>query len=92
MRISQHPGQWYLAGLTDDERGPEGTPLLWAVEAGRALLLRDPDVARLAREERFSPDFLDRLADAHFLAGARVNLPRQGTDPIGPPADPNWRP
>lgn len=55
----------YVAELTDDER----MALAWAAEAGRALLLDDPDLWVLTREAAISADLLDRLADALVLAG-----------------------
>ncbi len=58
-------GGGYVAELTDDER----MALAWATEAGRALLLGDPDVSILTREAAISADLLDRLADALVLAG-----------------------
>src|SRR5262245_11589088 len=67
MRILTCSRGTYLAELTDAER----CALAWWAEAGRALLLGDPDVALLARETAISAAHLDRLADALCLAGSR---------------------
>jgi hypothetical protein len=67
MRVLTCGGGTYLAELTDAER----CALAWAAEAGRALLLGDPNLALLARETTLSAAHLDRLADALCLAGRR---------------------
>jgi len=67
MRVLTCGGGTYLAELTDAER----CALAWAAEAGRALLLGDPDLALLAQETTISAAHLDRLADALCLAGRR---------------------
>lgn len=69
MRVQRHDGGTYRAELTADER----TALLWAVEVGRAVLLRDPDLHILARERAISPELLDELADSLALAGRRAS-------------------
>jgi hypothetical protein len=55
----------YVMALTEDER----CALVWALEAGRALLLRDPYLPVLAAEREVSPEQLDALADMLFMAG-----------------------
>jgi hypothetical protein len=67
MRFLTCGGGTYLSELTDAER----CALAWAAEAGRALLLGDPDLALLAHETTISAVHLDRLADALCLAGRR---------------------
>ncbi len=67
MRLLPCGGGRYLAELTDAER----CALAWAAEAGRALLLGDPDLALLAQETTVSAAHLDRLADALCMAGRR---------------------
>lgn len=59
------PGQAgdILIGMTNEER----SALVWALEAGRALLLGDPNLSVLAAEDEVSPDLLDQLADRLFL-------------------------
>jgi hypothetical protein len=52
--------------LTADER----STLIWALEVGRALRLRDPDLSVLAAEEAISVSRLDALADRLFVAGS----------------------
>ena len=52
--------------LTVDER----SALVWALEVGRALLLRDPNLSVLAAEEALSISLLDELADRLFAAGS----------------------
>ena len=78
MRVESCTGPvgGYVAELSDDER----MALAWAAEAGRALLLDDPDVSILTREAAISADLLDRLADALVLAGvpARPVRPTAG--------------
>ena len=51
--------------LTADERAA----LIWALEIGRALRLRDPELSVLAAEQAISVSLLDALADRLFLAG-----------------------
>ncbi len=58
----------YVVELTSDER----SALVWALEAGRALLLGDPNLAILAAEDAVRPDLLDDLTDRVFLAGCRT--------------------
>jgi hypothetical protein len=60
--------QGYLVELTNTER----SALVWALEAGRALLLGDPNLAVLAAEDAVRPDLLDDLTDRLFLAGCRA--------------------
>ena len=60
----------YRTDLTDDER----VALVWALEAGRAVLLGDPDLQLLARETAVRPDLLDQLADRLFLAGCPATV------------------
>ena len=60
----------YRTDLTDDER----VALVWALEAGRAVLLGDPDLKLLARETAVRPDLLDHLADRLFLAGCPATV------------------
>ncbi len=72
-------GGGYVAELNDDER----LALAWAAEAGRALLLDDPDLSILAREAAISADLLDRLADALVLAGVPLQ-PAAGTRRLAP--------
>ena len=55
----------YLVELSDDER----SALVWALELGRALLRREPNLCLLAAEEAVSAEVLDGLADRLFLAG-----------------------
>ncbi|MBI4496639.1 MAG: hypothetical protein HY689_01910 [Chloroflexi bacterium] len=55
----------YLVTLTNDER----SMLIWALEAGRALLLGDPDLAVLAADDQMDVEVLDDLADRLFVAG-----------------------
>ena len=52
--------------LTAEER----SALIWALEVGRALRLRDPDLSVLAAEEAMSVSRLDALADRLFVAGS----------------------
>jgi hypothetical protein len=52
--------------LTADER----SALIWALEVGRALRLRDPALSVLAAEEAMSVGLLDELADRLFVAGS----------------------
>ena len=52
--------------LTTDER----SALVWALEVGRALLLRDPDLSVLAADEAMSVSLLDELADRLFVAAS----------------------
>lgn len=55
----------YVAELTDEDRAT----LVWVLEVGRALLLRDPSLSVLATERTVNPTLLDDLADALFLVG-----------------------
>jgi hypothetical protein len=48
----------------------ERSALVWALEVGRALLLRDPNLSVLAAEEALSISLLDELADRLFAAGS----------------------
>ena len=52
--------------LTPEER----STLIWALEVGRALLLRDPNLSVLAAEEAIGISLLDQLADRLFVAGS----------------------
>jgi hypothetical protein len=52
--------------LTTGER----STFVWALEVGRALLLRDPDLSVLAAEEAISISQLDEMADRLFVAGS----------------------
>ena len=65
MHVEPCDGHRYVAELTDDER----MALAWAVEAGRALLLGDPDVRLLTCGAAVSTDDLDLLADELVRAG-----------------------
>ena len=87
MQIKKHDGQTYLAELSDDER----QALLWAVETGRALLLDDPDISALTREERISAGFLDGLADDLFLVGTRPGALQNGSHSDAPSPKANRR-
>ncbi len=71
MRVLTCGGGTYLAELTDAER----CALAWAAEAGRALLLGDPDLALLAQETGISAAHLDRLADTLCLVGTQTAGP-----------------
>jgi hypothetical protein len=52
--------------LTVDER----SALIWALEVGRALRLRDPALSVLAAEQTMNVSLLDELADRLFVAGS----------------------
>jgi len=87
MQIKKRDGQTYLAELTDDER----QALLWAVEAGHALLIDDPNISVLRREESIRTDFLDQLADDLFLVGSRPDVPSDGIQSGTPARHDNGR-
>ena len=52
--------------LTTDER----SALIWALEVGRALRLREPELSVLAAEKAISVARLDALADRLWMAGS----------------------